>query len=577
MDIDDSDAPPPGTIFDEAWYLSEYPAVAEIVRAGGFRSGWQHYHIHGRHEGRHPAPVTRMTQSIADGTMRRPERAATPPFWNHNGAGFLTPDELSVSGTRPERVAVVAPRSLEVRWLHECTIQGCHVDVVTVDSISGLPVRTPDELASYDFVVIQISLREVIDDNLLRHVPYSDTATHARAFHRACQILEAHLTSRMRWNRDHGTLTFVANFFVPQQNPMGRLFPRHDIRNPEYFISELNRHLDAFVLRRENAFVLDLDRLATSIGRRFVQDDMLFPFEYGAVLPFDSREPGWVGPLASISDHYDIRTRSLFPDMAWAELLAMHRSARKVDPVNLIVVELVDTLWKARGGPGTGSSEPVTAGWPAGVADALVRVRKRGIQLAIVSKNDERLVREIWPKVFGDGLRINDFSAIRINWRKKSENMSEVLHELNLPSNSVVFIDADPAEREAMRVAFPDIRTLGNFPYYLRRILLWSPETQGAAVHDDWARRPDVIQAPSGPNPTDAGITLRSTYSQGAMDPAGSAFDTPRQRLDALWSQALNNDITPEEAEEIRRLSLGIAVADRGLRRVRPFSDRPGR
>jgi FkbH-like protein len=248
----------------------------------------------------------------------------------------------------------------------------------------------------------------------------------------------------------------------------------------------------------------------------------------------------------------------------------MYRSLCKSDRVDLVVVELVDTLWKSRGSPGTGSSEPVTAGWPAGVADALVQLRKRGIHLAIVSKNDERLIREIWPKVFGDGLRIDDFSAIRINWRKKSENMSEVLHELNLPSRSALFIDADPAERDAMRLAFPDIRTLGDLPYYIRRILLWSPETQGAAAPDDWPRGTDAMQVSSG---SDAAAS-RSTYAQRALAGVGSAFDPPRRQLDELWSRAMNNDITPEEAAEIRRLSLGIAVADRGMRRVRPFSER---
>ena len=47
----------------------------------------------------------------------------------------------------------------------------------------------------------------------------------------------------MRWNREHGLLTFVTNFVSPQQNPLGRLLPRYDLRNLVYFVEKLNETL----------------------------------------------------------------------------------------------------------------------------------------------------------------------------------------------------------------------------------------------------------------------------------------------------------------------------------------------
>jgi len=42
--------------FDEDWYLHSNPDVARGVRDGAFSSGWEHYSIHGKKEGRIPRP-----------------------------------------------------------------------------------------------------------------------------------------------------------------------------------------------------------------------------------------------------------------------------------------------------------------------------------------------------------------------------------------------------------------------------------------------------------------------------------------------------------------------------------------
>jgi ectoine hydroxylase-related dioxygenase (phytanoyl-CoA dioxygenase family) len=42
--------------FDEAWYLEAYPDVAKGVGDGVCASGWEHYTVHGKNEGRKPHP-----------------------------------------------------------------------------------------------------------------------------------------------------------------------------------------------------------------------------------------------------------------------------------------------------------------------------------------------------------------------------------------------------------------------------------------------------------------------------------------------------------------------------------------
>ena len=44
--------------FEEAYYLAQYPDVANAVKGGNFRSGLDHYLIVGRAEGRIPGRIS---------------------------------------------------------------------------------------------------------------------------------------------------------------------------------------------------------------------------------------------------------------------------------------------------------------------------------------------------------------------------------------------------------------------------------------------------------------------------------------------------------------------------------------
>jgi FkbH-like protein len=173
----------------------------------------------------------------------------------------------------------------------------------------------------------------------------------------------------------------------------------------------------------------------------------------------------------------------------------MYRTVHQTDLVKVVVVDLDDTLWKGVSGDLDEINDRLVEGWPIGFAEALMYLKKRGILLAIASKNEESRIREIWPKIFGGRVRLEDFAAVKINWQPKTENMREILEGMNLLPRNAVFIDDNPAEREAMQLAFPDMRILGRYPYYLKRILLWSSETQVAVVTQESGRRTEMIQA----------------------------------------------------------------------------------
>ena len=62
-----------------------------------------------------------------------------------------------------------------------------------------------------------------------------------------------------------------------------------------------------------------------------------------------------------------------------------------------------------------------------GFMETVLILKRRGILLAIVSKNDEGFIVEHWDRIVQGHLRLSDFAARRINFRAKAENLAEIL------------------------------------------------------------------------------------------------------------------------------------------------------
>jgi len=140
-----------------------------------------------------------------------------------------------------------------------------------------------------------------------------------------------------------------------------------------------------------------------------------------------------------------------------AALRGLSGQARK-----LVVVDLDDTLWG--GIVGDVGWEGLELGGHDADGEAFVDFQRalkdltrRGVVLAIASKNEESVALEAIRKHPEMVLRDNDFVAFRINWNDKARNISEIAAELNLGLSSVVFIDDNPAERGRVREALPEV------------------------------------------------------------------------------------------------------------------------
>ena len=476
--------------FDESWYLSQNQDVALDVRAGGWKSGLEHYLAHGRNEGRRPFPP------LGDPASTNTEPNLRDSYPKHNGGNYLVPCDLSVTKTTLRRIALIGSCFLESWGFHRSNPANCVADLIVMNN-AGVLSEPPDAsgLQPYDFIVVQIPLRTVLKDAALWHLPNDSLDLYEQAYKQACDFLDFQLKSKMQWNLQRGLLSFVANFLVPQRNMMGCLFPRFDLRNPEYFVEKLNEHLERLVRTYNNAHILDVDRVSASLGRRFVQDDLVVALSHNSLLGLADVVTTRIERMEGMVAHFEVKWRETFREALWSEMIAMYRTVRQVDCVKLVVVDLDDTLWNGVSGDMTEVDPFMVEGWPLGFIEALCYLKKRGILLAIVSKNEEKRIRDIWPTIFYDRLNLKDFAAIRINWRPKAENLSEIMAGMNLLPRSVVFIDDNPVERAAIKHAFPEVRVLGRYPYYLRQTLLWSSETQVVSVTNESSQRSEMMKA----------------------------------------------------------------------------------
>jgi FkbH-like protein len=438
----------------------------------------------------------RVAASVSIAVCHANGQAGPAPAEDHDNYRYRVPRDLAASPTALRRVLIVGSCfAAPFPALIASATPGCPADHVLFNNLGELPEDPPRSVGDYDFQLVQIPLRSVLPDHLYFRTQ-ADPAGWATVFAEARARLAPFLDAAMRWNAAHGLLTFVANFLVPQQNAHGRLLPRYDLANPVHLVERLNQSLHEEVSRHANAHVLDIDEIAAGFGRKYIQDDSLLPLNHAALLGDAdvALDAARIAPVPPVSRHYTLRERE-FMQAVWAELVALFRTVRQIDAVKLVIVDLDDTLWRGVAAEAEDQSGDAVEGWPLGLIEALLFLKRRGVLLAIVSKNDEARVAGFWDTIMQGRLTLSDFAARRIDWSPKAESVAAILAELNLLARSAVFVDDNPAERASVQAAFPDLRVLGADQYYLRRILLWAPETQVAVVTEESARRTEMMQA----------------------------------------------------------------------------------
>jgi FkbH-like protein len=90
----------------------------------------------------------------------------------------------------------------------------------------------------------------------------------------------------------------------------------------------------------------------------------------------------------------------------------------------------------------------------------VVSLKKRGVLLAVCSKNDHARAIEPFERHPEMVLRLDDFVAFKANWEAKADNLHQMAAELGLGIDSFVFADDNPAEIEIVRQFAPTVATI---------------------------------------------------------------------------------------------------------------------
>jgi FkbH-like protein len=139
-----------------------------------------------------------------------------------------------------------------------------------------------------------------------------------------------------------------------------------------------------------------------------------------------------------------------------ALIRSIYGKSRKV-----LVLDLDNTLWG--GVIGDDGVDKIQIGRETPIAEAYtafqeycLTLRSRGILLAVCSKNMEEVARAGFEHP-SSVLRLEHISCFMANWSPKHENLLEIAKALNVGTDSLVFVDDNPAERAIVEAQLPDV------------------------------------------------------------------------------------------------------------------------
>jgi FkbH-like protein len=227
------------------------------------------------------------------------------------------------------------------------------------------------------------------------------------------------------------------NFALPSHLPLGIYEPMEQDSQTSV-IRQLNARMVHAVKTVPGIYVLDYDRLCADAGYRNWQNDKMW---------YLARAPLSAEALLALA-----RVQTAFLEAS----LGRQRKC--------LVLDLDNTLWGGLIGEDGIAGIELGHTYPGNAfrhfQEVVLQLHRRGVLLAVNSKNNQADVEEVFRSHPDMVLRKEHFAATRINWRAKHENMVEIANELNIGLDSLVFFDDNPAERALMRHALPQVLTL---------------------------------------------------------------------------------------------------------------------
>ena len=224
------------------------------------------------------------------------------------------------------------------------------------------------------------------------------------------------------------------NFDYPINRNLGNL-DCYDIHGRTYFINQLNLKFSKNAREIKNLYINDINYLSSYIGLSHWFDKSL-----------------WHQAKYALS-------MDAIPELAFninKIICAIFGKAKKC-----LVLDLDNTCWG--GVIGDDGLDGIHIGTETAIAESYTafqeyvkELRDRGITLAVCSKNDFRSAKEGFehPDTI---LTFEHFTSFKANWDQKHQNIIDIAKEINIATNSLVFVDDNPVERNIVSSQVPSV------------------------------------------------------------------------------------------------------------------------
>ena len=240
----------------------------------------------------------------------------------------------------------------------------------------------------------------------------------------------------MKSIKKYSDIVLVPNWILKQPNESNLAFAYSKNFGLEYNLSFMNYYLSEQLNKEKNFYILNSTKWLLNCGVSNAYNSKLW---YLTKNPFSND----------------------FFKHVISDLSNLYGSIKGLGK-KLLILDLDDTLWG--GIVGEVGWKNLRIGGHDHIGEAfrdfqiqIKSLKNQGIILALASKNDEATVIEAinsHPEMI---LSMEDFVTHRINWEDKAKNIVDIVEELNLGLQSVVFFDDSPFERARVQEVLPEV------------------------------------------------------------------------------------------------------------------------
>ena len=242
--------------------------------------------------------------------------------------------------------------------------------------------------------------------------------------------------SCIRSIKKYSDIVLVPNWILKQPNETSLAFAYSKGFGLEYNLSFMNYYLSEQLNKEKNLYILNSSKWLLNCGASSAYSSKLW---YLTKTPFSNN----------------------FFKQVISDLSNLYESIKGLSK-KLLILDLDDTLWG--GIVGEVGWKNLRIGGHDHLGEAfrdfqiqIKSLKNQGIILALASKNDEITAIEAINSHPEMVLSMEDFVAHRINWEDKAKNIVDIVDELNLGLQSVVFFDDSPFERTRVRATLPEV------------------------------------------------------------------------------------------------------------------------